>query len=160
MKILPKSHNLFAFFIYHSSVYVCDKLWWSFWRVKRNACKNRQKRRKLQGQKISQRFQVSQKLQDQFFNTFLVIKNIFYRPRIKYLTHVANLQFYLSKGLVLRKIHTLIKFKQEDFASKFIKMTTKLRKNALTNFDKAFWKFVNNVLFGKSMEGKSAKFLA
>ena len=69
-------------------------------------------------------------------------------------------QFYLSKGLVLRKIHTLIKFKQEDFASNFIKMTTTLRKNALTNFDKAFWKFVNNVLFGKSMEGKSAKFLA
>ena len=94
------------------------------------------------------------------FLILLVIKNIFHRPRIKYLTHMANLQFYLSKGLVLRKIHTLIKFKQEDFASNFIKMTTTLRKNAVTNFDKAFWKFVNNVLFGKSMEGKSTKFLA
>ena len=72
--------------------------------------------------------------------------------------HVANLQLYLKKGMVLQKIHTLIKFKQEAFAETFIKMTTNLRKNAMTDFDKSFWKFVNNVLFGKSMEGKSTKF--
>ena len=93
-----------------------------------------------------------------FFGTLTTI--YFYRPRIKYLTHVANLQFYIRKGLVLKKIHTLIKFKQEDFAATFIKMTTRLRKNAITDFDKSFWKFINNVLFGKSMEGKSTKFLA
>ena len=82
-----------------------------------------------------------------------------FKPRIKYLTHVANLQYYISKGLVLQKIHTVIKFKQEAFAETFIKMTTNLRKNAMTDFDKSMWKFINNVLFGKSMEGKSTKFL-
>ena len=93
------------------------------------------------------------------FVLFLVLKNqFFYRPRLKYLVHVANLQFYLEKGMVLKKIHTLIKFKQEAFAEKFIKMTTNLRKNAMTDFDKSFWKFVNNVLFGKSMEGKAQSF--
>ena len=74
------------------------------------------------------------------------------------MVHVANLQFYLKKGLVLQKIHTVIKFKQEAFAETFIRMTTNLRKNAMTDFDKSFWKFINNVLFGKSMEGKSTKF--
>lgn len=82
-----------------------------------------------------------------------------FKPRIKYLVHIMNLQYYISKGLKLQKIHTLIKFKQEAFAETFIKMTTNLRKNAMTDFDKSMWKFINNVLFGKSMEGKSTKFL-
>ena len=82
-----------------------------------------------------------------------------FKPRIKYLTHIGNLQYYVSKGLILKKIHTLMKFKQEAFADTFIQMTTNLRKNAITPFDKAMWKFINNVLFGKSMEGKSTKFL-
>jgi len=52
--------------------------------------------------------------------------------------HISNLQFYLRKGMQLKKIHTLIKFEQDDFAATFIKMTTRLRKNAETGKSKFF----------------------
>ena len=61
-----------------------------------------------------------------------------FKPRIKYLCHISNLQFYLRKGLVLKKIRSLIKFEQDDFAATFIKMTTRLRKNAETGKSKFF----------------------
>ena len=60
---------------------------------------------------------------------------------------------------MVKKIHTVIKFKQRAFAKSFVTMVTNLRQNATTDFEKSFWKFINNVLFGKSMEGECLKSL-
>ena len=75
-----------------------------------------------------------------------------FRPRKKYLVHVENLQFYLKHGMELDKIHNVISFTQKAFAKDFIEEITKLRSTARTKFEKALYKFINNVLFGKSMQ--------
>ena len=75
-----------------------------------------------------------------------------FRPRRKYLVHVENLQFYLKHGMKLDKIHTVISFTQKAFAKDFIEEVTKLRSTATTSFEKSLYKFINNVLFGKSMQ--------
>ena len=73
-------------------------------------------------------------------------------PRQKYLVHIENLQFYLKHGMILDKIHNIISFTQKAFAKEFIEEITKLRSTALTKFEKSLYKFINNVLFEKSMQ--------
>ena len=75
-----------------------------------------------------------------------------FRPRCKYLVHIVNLIFYLKHGMVLDKIHSVISFTQKAFAKDFIEEITKLRSTALTKFEKSLYKFINNVLFGNSMQ--------
>ena len=75
-----------------------------------------------------------------------------FRTRRKYLVHIENLQFYLKHGMILDKIHNIISFTQKAFAKEFIEEITKLRSTALTKFEKSLYKFINNVLFEKSMQ--------
>ena len=46
----------------------------------------------------------------------------------------------------------MIKFKQEYWLEPYIKMNADLRKIAKNNFDKYFFKFMNNAAFTKIME--------
>ena len=78
-----------------------------------------------------------------------------FRPRIDYVTHVENLQFYLKHGLKLEKVSEIISFDQSRFANKFVKETTLKRHQSHSKIEKAMWKFFNNVLFGKSMQDAS-----
>ena len=54
--------------------------------------------------------------------------------------------------MVLDKIHNVISFTQKAFAKNFIEEITKLRSTVLKKFEKTLYKFINNVLFGKSMQ--------
>ena len=36
----------------------------------------------------------------------------------KYVVHYRNLQYYLSEGLVLKKVHRILEFKQKDWMKK------------------------------------------
>ena len=54
--------------------------------------------------------------------------------------------------MVLDKIHNVISFTQKAFAKEFIEEIRKLRSTALTKFKKSLYKFINNVLFRKSMQ--------
>ena len=70
----------------------------------------------------------------------------------KYVIHIRVLKKALNHGLVLRKVQRVIQFNQEDWLKPYIDVNTKLRKEAKSDFEKDFFKSLNNSVFGKTME--------
>ena len=75
-------------------------------------------------------------------------------PDKEYVVHIRNLKQPLKHGLVLKKVYRIIKFNQKAWLKPYIDMNTNLRKKAKNDFKKDFFKLMDNVVFGKTMENE------
>ena len=73
------------------------------------------------------------------------------RNKKKYIVHIKSLKQALNHGLRLKKVHIIIEFNQEEWLKPYIDVNTELRKLAKNDFEKDFFKLMNNAVFGKTI---------
>ena len=72
--------------------------------------------------------------------------------KTRYVLHHENLKLYTRLGLRITKIHSGIKFQESNFLASYIQLNTEMRTKGTTDFEKDFYKLMNNAVFGKTME--------
>ena len=70
----------------------------------------------------------------------------------RYVIHYRNLHQALKHGLILKKIHRIIEFRQSDWLKTYIDKNTEMRQAATSDFERDMYKLANNAIFGKCME--------
>ena len=75
-----------------------------------------------------------------------------FKPRKNYVVHYRNLRQYLEMGMRITAVHRGISFYQSSWMEPYIRKNTELRKTAANNFEKDFFKLMNNSVFGKTIE--------
>ena len=85
------------------------------------------------------------------------------KDKKEYVVQIKALNQALKQGLKLKKVHRVIEFRQSKWIKAYIMLNTRLRKDAKNEFEKDFFKLMNNSVFGKTMENirnhKDMKFL-
>ena len=74
------------------------------------------------------------------------------RDKKNYVIHYKNLMQCISKGIELTKIHRGFRFVESEWMRLYINTNTNLRAQAKNNFEKDFFKLMNNSVFGKTIE--------
>ena len=69
-----------------------------------------------------------------------------------YVIYIRNLKQALNHELILKKVHRVIQFNQEAWLKPYTDINTKFRKQPKNDFEKDFFKLMDNSVFGKTME--------
>ena len=70
----------------------------------------------------------------------------------KYLVHYRMLKFYVRHGMIVEKVYEVISFKHSKWLEKYINFNTQKRNKTKNDFEKDFYKLLNNAFYGKTME--------
>ena len=70
----------------------------------------------------------------------------------RYFLNYRVLKLYIRHGIRILNGHSVYKFKQSPWLAKYIKYNTEQRKKAKTEFEKHFYKLMNNSFYGKTIE--------
>ena len=69
-----------------------------------------------------------------------------------YLIHYRMLKLYVRHGMEAVTVHTVISFKQRRWLEKCKSFGTQKRNKAKNDFEKDFYKLLNNAFYGKTMK--------
>ena len=69
-----------------------------------------------------------------------------------YVVHHDTLKQYLDLGMKITCIHRGIKFNESEWLNPYIDLNTKLRTQGKTEFEKDFFKLMNNSVYSKTLE--------
>ena len=62
------------------------------------------------------------------------------------------LKFYVRHGTIVDKVHEIKSIRKSRWTEKYINFNTQKRKQAVDDFEKDFYKLLNNAFYGKAME--------
>lgn len=80
-----------------------------------------------------------------------------FKDKIDYVIDYRYLKLVLSLGVELISVKQALEYTQTDFLKQYIELNTNLRKKANNDFEKDFFKLMNNSVFGKTMENVRAR---
>ena len=72
--------------------------------------------------------------------------------KTEYGIHMRNLKQALNHGLIFKQVSRVFKFNQNALLATDVNGSTDLRKKAKSDFEKEFFKLMNNGVFGKTMK--------
>ena len=68
------------------------------------------------------------------------------------LVHCRMVRFYVRHGMIVDKIHEMFSFTQNKWLKKYINFNTQKRNKSKNDFEKDFYKLLNNAFYGETME--------